>query len=82
MNSNLLKNINEYFNTFSNKNYTIYINGERIKFYKVTGSYVVWETDHDWGCLFKQEINAVTIEGVNLTITARDGKEYTFITNQ
>lgn len=78
MSNGILKYINEFFKAFE-KDYTFYIHGERIKFCKATGSYVVWDLGNEWGCLFKQEINAVTIEGASLKITAADGKEYTFI---
>jgi len=77
-NIGILKYINEFFKAFE-KDYTFYIDGERIKFCRATGLYVIWDIDHEWGCLIKEEINAVTIEGTRLTITASNGKEYTFI---
>lgn len=78
MNTGILKYINEFFKAFE-KDRTFYIHGERIKFCRATGLYVIWDTGYEWGCLSKEEINAVTIEGANLKITASNGKEYIFI---
>lgn len=78
MDTGILKYVNEFFKAFE-KSHTFYIHGERIKFCKATGLYVIWDLGNEWGCLPKEEINAVTIEGLRLTITAANGKEYTFI---
>lgn len=78
MNDSILKYINEFFKAFE-KDRTFYIDGERIKFCRATNLYVIWDIGHEWGCLIKEEINAVTIEGARLTIAASNGKEYTFI---
>ena len=78
MNTGILKYVNEFFKSFE-KDHTFYIDGERIKFCKATGLYVVWDIGPKWGCLIKEQINAVTIEGTRLTITVTGGKEYTFI---
>lgn len=78
MSNGILKYINEFFKSFE-KDHTFYIDGERIKFCKATDTRVVWDMDHDWSYLTKREINAVTIEGARLTITARSGRKYTFI---
>lgn len=77
-NIGILKYINEFFKAYE-KDHTFYIHGEQIKFYKATGLYVIWDIGNEWGCLPKEEINAVTIEGARLTITVTGGKEYTFI---
>lgn len=78
MSNGILKYVNEFFKAFEKSN-TFYIHGERIKFCKATGLYVIWDLGNEWGCLPKEEINAVTIEGASLKITASNGKEYTFI---
>lgn len=78
MSNGILKYVNEFFKSFE-KDHTFYIDGERIKFCKATDTRVVWDMDHDWSFLSKREINAVTIEGTSLTITARNGRKYTFI---
>lgn len=78
MNKGILKYVNEFFKSFE-KDHTFYIDGERIKFCKATNTRVVWDLDYDWSFLSKREINAVTIEGASLTITARSGRKYTFI---
>lgn len=78
MSNGILKYINEFFKSFE-KDHTFYIDGERIKFCKATGLYVIWDIGPKWGCLIKEQINAVTIEGTRLTITVTGGKEYTFI---
>lgn len=78
MNTGILKYINEFFKSFE-KDHTFYIDEERIKFCRATGLYVIWDTGHDWCCLAKEEINAVTIEEASLKITVMGGKEYTFI---
>lgn len=78
MSKGILKYVNEFFKSFQ-KDHTFYIDGERIKFCKATDTRVVWDLDYDWSFLSKREINAVTIEGASLTITARSGRKYTFI---
>lgn len=78
MDTGILKYINEFFKAFG-KDHTFYIHGEQIKFCKATGLYVIWDIGNEWGCLTREEINAVTIEGLRLTITVSNGKEYTFI---
>ena len=77
-NIGILKYVNEFFKAFE-KSHTFYIHGEQIKFCKATGLYVIWDLGNEWGCLTREEINAVTIEGLRLTITVTGGKEYTFI---
>lgn len=77
-NIGILKYVNEFFKSFE-KDHTFYIDGERIKFCKATDTRVVWDLDYDWSFLSKREISAVTIEGASLTITARNGRKYTFI---
>ena len=78
MNSDLLKYINEFFTSFE-KDHTFYIDGERIKFCKATDTRVVWDMDHDWSFLTNREIKEVSIMVTSLTITAMNGRKYTFI---
>lgn len=78
MSKGILKYVNEFFKSFE-KDHTFYIDGEPIKFCKATDTRVIWDLDYDWSFLSKREINAVTIEGASLTITARNGRKYTFI---
>lgn len=78
MNSDLLKYINEFFNSFE-KDHTFYIDGERLKFCKATETRVVWDKGYDWSFLTNREIKEVSIMATSLTITAMNGRKYTFI---
>jgi hypothetical protein len=70
--------MNEFFNSFK-KDHTFYIDGNQIKFCKTTDIHVIWDIGRTWSFLLRRDINAVTIEGASLTITARNGRKYTFI---
>ena len=79
MNNDLLKYINEFFKSFE-KDHTFYLNGERIRFCKASDVRVTWAIeDEDWDFLTKGEISEVSITATKLTITAKSGREYTFI---
>lgn len=79
MNNNLLKYIDEFFKSFE-KDHTFYINGERIRFSKINDNHVVWRTEgEDWDFLTEGEISEVSITATKLIITAKSGREYTFI---
>jgi hypothetical protein len=77
-NNDLLKYINEFFTSFE-KDYTFYINGERIKFCKATDTRVIWQMVDDWNFLAKREIKEVSIMATSLTITTMSARKYTFI---
>ena len=79
MNNDLLKYINEFFKSFE-KDHTFYLNGERIRFCKINDNHVVWIIEgEDWDFLTEGEISEVSITVTKLTITAKSGREYTFI---
>ena len=85
MNSNnLLKYINEYFNTFNNKDYTIYVDGTPTECCKLNeyGNYVVWNipsdsNEIDWWKVFLCEIKEIRLTATTMEIVKTNGKEYT-----
>ena len=85
MNSNLLKYIKEYFNTFNNKDYTIYVNGNPTTWCRVNayGDYIVWnipenDSDSDWFSVHVCEIVEVSLTATTMVIKKTNDKEYTF----
>lgn len=79
MNNNLLKYVNKFFTAFE-KDHTFYIDGERIRFCRATDVRVVWAIKGgDWDFLFERHIKEVSIMATSLTITAMNGRAYTFI---
>ena len=77
MDTSILKCINKFF-TFFEKDHIFYINGNQIKVCKATNTSIEWGMDDNWDFLAKREINAVIVKGTSLTITAMNGKKYTF----
>lgn len=79
MNNDLLKYINEFVKSFE-KDHTFYLNGERLSFCEVDNIRVKLAIEgEDWDFLTNGEISEVSITATKLTITARSGREYTFI---
>ena len=79
MNNDLLKYINEFFNSFK-KDCTFYLDGERLRFCKASDIRITWAIEgEDWSFLTNREIKGVSIEAMTLTITAMNGRKYTFI---
>ena len=87
MNSNnLLKYINEYFNTFNNKDYTIYVDGISADkcYLNDCGSCVIWSIptnsdESDWYRVYACEIHEVSMTATTMVIKKTNGKEYTFV---
>ena len=85
MNSNnLLKYIKEYFNTFNDKDYTIYVDGTPTECCKVNeySNYVVWyiptdSNELDWWKVHLCEIEAIRLTATTMEIVKTNGKEYT-----
>lgn len=79
MNNDLLKYINEFFNSFE-KDHTFYIDGERIRFCKADDIRVTWTIDGvGWGFINKREIKEISIMATFLTITLMSGRKYIII---
>lgn len=85
MYNNFFKYINDYFNTFNNKDYTIYVNGIPIEWYMLQthGDYVVWNipsnsNEIDWYTIHGHEIEAIRLTTTTMEIVKTNGKEYTF----
>lgn len=78
MNNDLLKYITEFFISFG-KDHTFYKDGDQVKSYKISNTYAEWKMGDDWYFLTSGEISRVSITATKLTITAKSGREYTFI---
>jgi broad specificity polyphosphatase/5'/3'-nucleotidase SurE len=85
MNNDLLKYISEYFNTFSQKDYTIYVDGTPTECCKLNSyDYVVWNipsdsNESDWYSINVCEIEAIRLTPTTMEIVKTNGKEYTFV---
>lgn len=82
--SKLRNHIKEYFNTFNNKDYTIYVDGTPTEWCKLNeyGDYVVWnipsdDSDSDWYSVHLCEIEAIRLTVTTMEIIKTNGKEYT-----
>lgn len=83
MNDNLLKHISEYFNTFNQKDYTIYVDGtptEWCSFNNYTHR-VVWnipsdDSERGWYFINSREIEAIRLTPTTMEIIKTNGKEY------
>lgn len=79
----LLKHISEYFNTFNNKDYTIYVDGtptEWCSFNNYTHR-VVWNIPSDsnersWYWVNVRDIEAIRLTSTTMEIIKKNGKEY------
>ena len=82
--SKLRNHIKEYFNTFNNKDYTIYVDGTPTEWCKLNtyGDYVVWNipsdsNESDWWSVDLCEIEAIRLTATTMEIVKTNGKEYT-----
>lgn len=85
MSNDLLKYISKYFDTFKQKDYTIYVNGNPTEWCNVNhcGDRVAWtipsdSDESDWYYIFVCEINAIRLTPTTMEIIKTNGKEYTF----
>lgn len=82
--SKLRNYIKEYFNTFNNKDYTIYVDGNPTEWcnLKEHGDYVVWNipsdsNEIDWWKVYLCEIKEIRLTATTMEIVKTNGKEYT-----
>lgn len=85
MNNELLKHIKEYFNTFNNKDYTIYVDGTPTEWCSLNSntSRVVWDiasdnsdTGRSWFWVEVRDIEAIRLTPTTMEIIKTNGKEY------
>lgn len=81
--SKLLNHIKEYFNTFNNKDYTIYVDGAPTEWCGVNSyvNYVFWyipsnSNESDWHSINVCEIEAIRLTPTTMEIVKTNGKEY------
>ena len=81
--SKLLSHIKEYFNTFKNKDYTIYVDGTPTKWCSLdsNNSRVVWDIPSDsnersWFWVKVSDIEAIRLTPTTMEIVKTNGKEY------
>ncbi len=83
--SELIKHIKEYFNTFPNKDYTIFVDGaptERCSLNDNSGR-VIWDiasdnsdTGRSWFWVEVRDIEAIRLTPTTMEIVKTNGKEY------
>lgn len=81
--SKLLKHINEYFNTFNNKDYTIYVDGTPTEWCNLNSNTnrVVWNipsnsNEREWYFVNVSDIEAIRLTPTTMEIVKTNGKEY------
>lgn len=81
--SKLFKHINEYFNTFNHKDYTIYVDGTPTEWCRLnsSNSRVVWNipsnsNERDWFWVNVSDIEAIRLTPTTMEIVKTNGKEY------
>ena len=81
--SKLLNHINEYFNTFNHKDYTIYVDGTPTEWCRLnsSNSRVVWNipsnsNERDWYWVNVSDIEAIRLTPTTMEIVKTNGKEY------
>lgn len=86
MKNNLFKHINEYFNTFNHKDYTIYVDGTPTEWCNLNGitHRVVWNITSDnnekeWFYVNVSEIEAIRLTSTTMEIVKTNGKEYKLV---
>lgn len=75
----LLNHIKEYFNTFNNKDYTIYVDGTPAEWCSLNSNRdrVVWNSnERDWHCVNVRDIEAIRLTPTTMEIVKTNGKEY------
>lgn len=83
--SKLLNHIKEYFNTFNNKDYTIYVDGTPTEWCNLNSNTnrVVWDiasdnsdTGRSWFWVEVRDIEAIRLTPTTMEIVKTNGKEY------
>ena len=79
--SKLLNHINEYFNTFNHKDYTIYVDGTPTEWCSLNTHRVVWNipsnsNERDWYWVNVSDIEAIRLTPTTMEIVKTNGKEY------
>lgn len=84
--SELLKHIKEYFNTFPNKDYTIFVDGTPTEWCCLdkNTSRVVWDIPSDsnersWFWVNVRDIEAIRLTPTTMEIIKTNGKEYKLV---
>lgn len=82
----LLKHIKEYFNTFNNKDYTIYVDGTPAVWcsFNSNNDRVVWDipsdsNEHSWYWVNVRDIEAIKLTPTTMEIVKTNGKEYKIV---
>lgn len=82
MSDELLKHISEYFNTFPEEDYTIYVNGTPTELCKLNAcKNVVWKIllddgKNDWNFVYIRELEAIRLTPTTMELVTTDGTEY------
>lgn len=85
MSDELLKHISEYFNTFPEEDYTIYVNGTPTELCKLNAcKNVVWKIllddgKNDWNFVYIRELEAIRLTPTTMELVTTDGTEYKLI---
>lgn len=81
--SKLLNHINEYFNTFNHKDYTIYVDGTPTEWCNLNSNTnrVVWNipsnsNEREWYFVEVSDIEAIRLTPTTMEIVKTNGKEY------
>lgn len=83
--SKLIEHIKEYFNTFPNKDYTFYVDGEPTEWCSLSynNERVVWDipsdnsdTGRSWFWVNVRDIEAIRLTPTTMEIVKTNGKEY------
>lgn len=83
--SKMVKHIKEYFNTFPNKDYTIYVDGAPTEWcsFNDNSGRVVWDiasdnsdTGRSWFWVEVRDIEAIRLTPTTMEIIKMNGKEY------
>lgn len=83
--SELIKHIKEYFGTYNNREYTIYVDGTATEKCEINDNtnYVVWRSfennEFDWDFIEPQDIEAIKLSATTMEIIKTNGKVYNFI---
>ena len=82
----LLKHIKEYFNTFNQKDYTIYVDGEPTEWCSLNNNNdrVMWDipsdsNERDWHWVYVCQIEAIRLTPTTMEIIQTNGKEYKLV---
>lgn len=88
--SKMVKHIKEYFNTFNNKDYTIYVDGVPTEWCSLNSNIdnhrVVWDiasdnsdTGRSWYWVNVRDIKAIRLTPTTMEIVKTNGKEYKLV---